>query len=258
MSISEQIERLQQAKADFKTKFAEKGIDLGDKLISEYPNYIDAISDNGGTGTTLKKLINYTQSCRNMFRDNENITDLTNYIEYNDTASANDMSYMFYKCFNLTTIPQLNTSNVTNMNSMFTNVENIKEIPRLDTSKVINMDNMFQNCYFLEKVDLSYFNCEDVSYMFNKCISLKTIIIRGFGEYFSIKANSFTRCERLTGEVSNDNPNGLKDGYIYVPRNMVDTLKSADVWSDYATQIRALEDYTIDGTINGDLDESKI
>ena len=47
-------------------------------------------------------------------------------------------------------------------------------------------------------------------------------------------------------------------GYIYVPRAMVDTLKSATNWSTYATQIRALEDYTVDGTITGELDESKI
>lgn len=49
-----------------------------------------------------------------------------------------------------------------------------------------------------------------------------------------------------------------KVGYIYVPRDLVDSYKSATNWSTYASQFRALEDYTVDGTITGELDESKI
>lgn len=47
-------------------------------------------------------------------------------------------------------------------------------------------------------------------------------------------------------------------GYIYVPRALVDSYKTATNWSVYASQFRALEDYTVDGTITGELDESKI
>lgn len=47
-------------------------------------------------------------------------------------------------------------------------------------------------------------------------------------------------------------------GYIYVPRTLVDSYKAANGWSTYASQFRALEDYTVDGTITGELDESKI
>lgn len=47
-------------------------------------------------------------------------------------------------------------------------------------------------------------------------------------------------------------------GYIYVPRALVDTYKAATNWSTIADQFRALEDYTVDGTITGELDESKI
>lgn len=46
--------------------------------------------------------------------------------------------------------------------------------------------------------------------------------------------------------------------YIYVPRVLVDDYKTAENWSTYASQFRALEDYTVDGTITGELDESKI
>ena len=48
------------------------------------------------------------------------------------------------------------------------------------------------------------------------------------------------------------------NGYVYVPRDSVNTYKTATNWSNFAEKIRALEDYTVDGTIDGDLDETKI
>lgn len=45
---------------------------------------------------------------------------------------------------------------------------------------------------------------------------------------------------------------------IYVPAALIDSYKAATNWSAYANQFRALEDYTVDGTITGELDESKI
>lgn len=47
-------------------------------------------------------------------------------------------------------------------------------------------------------------------------------------------------------------------GHIYVPRALVDSYKSSTNWSTFASQFRALEDYTVDGTIKGALDMSKI
>jgi hypothetical protein len=47
-------------------------------------------------------------------------------------------------------------------------------------------------------------------------------------------------------------------GYIYVPRALIEDYKAATNWSTYADQFRALEDYTVDGTVTGKLDETKI
>lgn len=47
-------------------------------------------------------------------------------------------------------------------------------------------------------------------------------------------------------------------GYIYVPRALVEEYTVATNWTTYADRFRALEDYTVDGTITGELDESKI
>lgn len=48
------------------------------------------------------------------------------------------------------------------------------------------------------------------------------------------------------------------EGYIYVPRSLVDSYKTAENWNNYANRFRALEDYTVDGTITGELDMSKV
>ena len=56
----------------------------------------------------------------------------------------------------------------------------------------------------------------------------------------------------------NDGPIMKGEGYIYVPRALVDSYKVATNWSSWATQFRALEDYTVDGTTTGELDETKI
>jgi hypothetical protein len=47
-------------------------------------------------------------------------------------------------------------------------------------------------------------------------------------------------------------------GYIYVPSALIEEYKTATNWSTFAAQFRALEDYTVDGTVTGKLDKNKI
>lgn len=48
------------------------------------------------------------------------------------------------------------------------------------------------------------------------------------------------------------------NAFIYVPKAIIEDYKVATNWSVYADQFRALEDYTVDGTTTGELDETKI
>lgn len=94
---------------------------------------------------------------------------------------------------------------------------------------------------------------------FLNCRSLTALLIRNESMCTLGNSNAFNSCCHILGTVdSTYNPDGLKDGYIYVPAALVDTYKTATNWSTYADQFRALEDYTVDGTITGELDESKI
>lgn len=82
---------------------------------------------------------------------------------------------------------------------------------------------------------------------FYHCDALTALILRGE-----------TICTCGDATVFNNTPIASGTGYIYVPAALVDSYKVATNWSTYAAQFRALEDYTVDGTVTGELDETKI
>lgn len=66
---------------------------------------------------------------------------------------------------------------------------------------------------------------------------------------------SFSGCTHLIS---------TKDGYVYVPRAWLSDedetrdYRRATNWTTLAAQFRVLEDYTVDGTITGELDWEKV
>ena len=104
---------------------------------------------------------------------------------------------------------------------------------------------------------------------FNKCTELTIVVLPKCSE---IRPSAFASCTALKAVIlpgnkvcvlpSNNAFNissiAKGTGYVYVPAALVDSYKTATNWSTFATQFRALEDYTVDGTIDGELDESKI
>ena len=189
-----------------------------------------------------------TGKVTNMFKMFTQCTNLTT-IPLLDTSEVTNMSYMFSNCSKLTPIPLLDTSKVTNMDNMFSNCSNLTTIPLLDTSKVTNMSYMFRGCSNLQTIDIismdkitsavkSYSMCDN-------CNSLTKLIIRTMTTTPTLYSNAFTNCYHFTGTVNSTyNPDGLKDGRIYVPDNMVDSLKAATNWSVYADIIVPLSTLT--------------
>lgn len=117
---------------------------------------------------------------------------------------------------------------------------------------------MFRYCYKLLTIDLPVIT-NIVSNMFGDCRRLTAVILRSPTLCTLAATSAFSNCYHFHGtKNSTYNPNSLKDGYIYVPSALVDSYKVATNWATFADQIRALEDYTVDGTITGALDESKI
>lgn len=105
---------------------------------------------------------------------------------------------------------------------------------------------VFYGCYGLTTADFSMVTSIE-SHVFYNCSKLTTIVLRSETVAALSNKSAFTNTPIASGT-----------GYIYVPKALIDTYKTAANWSTYAAQFRALEDYTVDGTTTGALDESKI
>ena len=102
-----------------------------------------------------------------------------------NTNNISDMSYMFYNCSSLSSLPDLskwNTNNVTNMSNMFYNCSSLLSLPDLskwNTNNIKYVKNMFYNCSSLSSSpDLSKWNINnviDMSWMFYNCSSLSSL-----------------------------------------------------------------------------------
>ncbi len=132
---------------------------------SEY--YDLYIASNGGV---------YANSdSRGLFSNCKNVQS----INFNDcfyTDNVIDMSGMFYKCGELTSldIGNWNTSNVTDMSGMFRYCTKLAylDIGSWDTSNVTNMAAMFEAIHFIDTLDLSNWDTSkvtDMSDMFSYC-----------------------------------------------------------------------------------------
>lgn len=125
--------------------------------------------------------------------------------------------------------------------SICTKLENVYA-PLLETIGYAS----FENCSSLQKLDFQILKKLD-TYACSNCTKLEAFVLRSSTLAYLLNTNALASTPIASGT-----------GYIYVPSALVDSYKSATNWSVYANQFRALEDYTVDGTTTGELDESKI
>ena len=98
---------------------------------------------------------------------------------------------------------------------------------------------MFYGCSLLPKIDITSMDKITSShqsvYAFADCRRLTKLIIRTMTTIPALEPGIFNGCYHFSGTTdASYNPQGLKDGRIYVPDNMVDSLKQATNWSVYA------------------------
>jgi hypothetical protein len=157
---------------------------------------------------------------------------------------------------NCTALTSANCPNVRSIEQCFMNCKSLLEITLPYVTKLNFQE--FYNCYKLTKADFKSLTSILAS-AFYYCASLTTLMLRGETVCNLANISAFERCYHLHGTVNSTyNPDGLKDGYIYVPRALIEDYKVATNWVTFADQFRALEDYTVDGTTTGELDESKV
>ena len=133
-------------------------------------------------------------------------------LEYLNTANVTDMSGMFYKCQNLSSLDlsKFNTANVTNMTSMFSGCSALTslDLTNFNTSKVESMCYMFEDCSALESLNLTKFNTAnvtDMSGMFYKCQNLSSLNLTNFNtEKVTEMSRMFEGCSALTTIYASD------------------------------------------------------
>ena len=180
-------------------------------------------------------------------------------------SDANEIgSYAFYNCLKLTTadFPMATSigSYAFNGCSKLTTIDfpvtkfigtyafnGCSQLTTIDFPMVTNIGNYaFRDCSQLTTADFPMATSLSRS-AFYSCSKLNALALRSQSLCSLGNSNAFSGTPIYNGT-----------GYIYVPSSLLDSYKSATNWSTYATQFRALEDYTVDGTITGELDADKI
>ena len=129
----------------------------------------------GGDGGVIAN-----ENSSNIFSGFKKLQQITFENNFN-TSNVTDMSYMFYHCYQLTSLDVSNwdTSSVINMSHMFDSCELTGlDVSKWNTSNVIDMSYMFQGCDSLTSLDVSKWNTSnviDMSYMFRGCASLTSL-----------------------------------------------------------------------------------
>ena len=167
-------------------------------------------------------------------------------------------------------LENINLPEVTSIgNGIFLGCKSLKNItaPLL---KIINQ-NTFNGCNALKNVNFpkvttlnsrAFYDCFQLTEVilpevttiyteaFANCYNLVKLFISQKDKICSIASDSFLWCYHILGtQDSTDNPQGLKDGYIYVPASLLSQYKVKSNWSTYATQIIGHEDLEAGATL---------
>ena len=113
----------------------------------------------------------------------------------------------------------------------------------LPKAKSIGSNGVYQNFNCLE---MRFDSVNDLSSgAIRGSVKLVKLIISNTDKVCNVQAsNAFAECYHLSGTVhATYNPEGLRDGLIYVPDELVEDYKVATNWSAFADIIRPLSEY---------------
>ena len=108
----------------------------------------------------------------------------------------------------------------------------------------------FYACQTLNDIKLKSIT-EIYTSVFNSCYSLKEVLIEQTSTVCCLySTNVFDYCYHILGTTNSTyNPNGLKDGYIYVPHTLLTQYKVATNWVEFKSQIIGWGDFASGDTL---------
>lgn len=176
-------------------------------------------------------------------------------------------AYAFKQCEELTSVDfplvsHIDTegfsscSKLTSIN--FPNVKTVLEGAFMFCPNLISVDlpvaslkwNVFSTCVHLISVNIP--NATSIeNHAFSSCYSLVKLFISQTDQVCTLdNTDAFSQCWHIRGfKDERWNPEGLKDGYIYVPASLLSQYKVATNWSFYASQIIGHEDLEVGATL---------
>lgn len=284
-TITENIEIIASSLAAIKTAIKDKGVAV-DGNITTYANKIADIPQNV-EGYSVDQIA-LSQITGDLYFTSDVIGA---YSFYGDTGitsvnAPNVITIGTYAFYNIANITSINAPNVTSIGNYaftapkvasinfplctsmgtncFTNCPTITSVnlPELTAVGNSSLNYIGVNRLILPKVtsvgNSSLTNSKTLTYVdLPQCKSIVNYGLRNNSKLETLILRSSTMCT-LSNYALNSTKIWNKTGYVYVPSELIDNYKAATNWSKIPNQFRALEDYTIDGTINGELDSSKI
>lgn len=190
--------------------------------VSDMAAQIEGIQAGGGGNDVLDSLIN------------RSITEIS-------SSSATSIgNYAFNSCGSLTTVDFPVATSIGNYA-----FQGCSSLTTVDFPVATSIGgSAFYSCSKLTTADFPVATSIGSS-AFRMCSKLKSLLLRG-NNVCTLNKNVFVSTPISSGT-----------GYIYVPSSLIEQYKAATNWSTYSAQFRALEDYTVDGTVTGELDPAK-
>ena len=171
---------------------------------------------------------------------------------------------------NCTSLATVNLPSATTCSSDFSDCTALTTV-NLASVQYFSFQGMFSGCTNLTNVTLTslaevnadtFKECRNLSYL-----DLPEVTVVTDGAFYNLGADapslhvmlrSTTGCT-LSGQPGAGAGDGTLRRFLYVPAALVSRYSmSSTAWGSAFDAVRALEDYTVDGTITGALDETKI
>ena len=155
------------------------------------------------------------KTCYGWFSDATVLASITG-LDNLDTSRVTNMSYMFCRCNNLTSldVSSFNTKNVTNMNWMFDKCNSLTslDVSSFNTEKVTDMYEMFYNCSRLKTIYASSLFTTDAVKSSNEMFKGCTSLVGGAGTKYDVNYTGKTYA-RIDGGTSNPGYFTAKQAY---------------------------------------------
>ena len=155
-------------------------------------------------------------------------TEIPSNWDFSEFRNEADMSYMFYKCENLTTVPELNLSSAQIASYLFYNCSKLTTVPELNLSNANNVAYLFYNCSNLTTVpELNLSNANSASYLFYNCSNLTTVPELNLSNATDI-AQMFAGCDKLTTVPRIDTSKATNMSYLFAGCYSLETVEGID------------------------------